>query len=243
MPYNAAAPLEKMIEKLAMRSSLLDGDRAALISLPHSIASYDPGSYIIRDGDIAVRCIVLISGFAFRHKITRHGGRQIVSIHMPGDIINLNNIHIGLSDYNVQAVTSCTAVTIPVKDLQELLIDNSAISAAFFTISLVEASSYREWMLNLGRRDARGRVSHLLCEFAVKLDTLGIGPGQSYDLPMTQEQIGDAVGLSAVHVSRTLKSLAQDGLITMNKRGIGLPNWNRLKDEAGFNARYLHISE
>jgi CRP-like cAMP-binding protein len=108
---------------------------------------------------------------------------------------------------------------------------------------MVEASIYREWLLNNGRRDARARIAHLLCELVVRSDALGINLGGNYNLPMTQEQIGDAVGLTAVHVNRTLKSLSNDGLITLTGRGISFPDWDRLKDEAGFNSRYLHMSQ
>ncbi|WP_416366544.1 Crp/Fnr family transcriptional regulator [Sphingomonas aurantiaca] len=84
-------------------------------------------------------------------------------------------------------------------------------------------------------------MGHLLCELAVRLEVSGIGSGQAYDLPMTQEQLGDAVGITAVHVNRSLKSLARDGLINQVGRRISFPNWNRLKDAVGFNARYLYV--
>lgn len=128
----------------------------------------------------------------------------------------------------------------PKNEVLSLANQRFALGSAFIRTSLIEASIYREWILNNGRRDARTRISHLLCELAVRLDVSGIAPGQAYDLPMSHEQLRDTVSMTPVQVNRSLKSLALDGLIEQSGRRIGFPNWNRFKDEAGFNDRYLH---
>jgi CRP-like cAMP-binding protein len=96
-------------------------------------------------------------------------------------------------------------------------------------------------VLNIGRRDARSRLAHLLCEFAVRLEALGLAPDRGYELPMTQEQLADATGLTSVHVNRVLKSLESEGLITRNRRNISFPDWQRLREVGDFNSRYLHL--
>jgi CRP-like cAMP-binding protein len=106
---------------------------------------------------------------------------------------------------------------------------------------LVEASIFREWVLNVGRRDSRARIAHLLCELAVRLNEEGLAKDYGYDLPMTQEQIADAVGLTPVHVNRTLKALEEDGLVIRTKRNISFPEWQRLRSVGDFNQRYLHL--
>jgi CRP-like cAMP-binding protein len=106
---------------------------------------------------------------------------------------------------------------------------------------LVEASIFREWVLNVGRRDAKTRVSHLLCELAVRLDAEGLADHYSYELPMTQEQLADAVGLTPVHVNRTLKALEAEGLIVRSKKSVSFPDLMRLRSAGDFNQRYLHL--
>lgn len=236
-------PLARMAHKLASHANISIDEHASLLSLPHILRSFEPGSYLVREGDVSDHCSVLVSGFAMRHKISREGLRQIVSIHIPGELLDLQRIHLGTADHNVQTLTLCQVAKIPHFAIQALALDRLNVGNALFASTLVEASIYREWMLNIGRRNARTRIAHLLCEFAIRLDRHDLAPGQAYELPMTREQIGDAVGLTAVHVSRTLKSLTDDGLINQNKRGLSFPDWSKLKEEAGFNARYLHLPE
>jgi CRP-like cAMP-binding protein len=104
-------------------------------------------------------------------------------------------------------------------------------------------SIYREWIMNIGRRNARTRVAHLLCEFAARLDAQGAAPGQPYKLPMSQAQLGDALGLTAVHVNRTIKGLIKDGLVTQDHRIIAFPAWDILKIEADFDSGYLQLGD
>jgi len=141
----------------------------------------------------------------------------------------------------VQTLTHADVATIPRTALRELARSRSAIGNAIFVSTLVEGSISREWTLNIGRRDARSRLAHFLCEFAIRLDVVGLTPGQGYELPMSQEQLGDALGLTAVHVNRTIKSLEADGLITRNRRRISFPRWDALRELADFSSRYLHL--
>ena len=232
-----------MVNKLSIHVSLSDLERAAVQGLPHSVRYFESGSYIARDGDLTDHCTVLLSGFAFRHKITGQGLRQILSILIPGDIINLQQLYLDAADHNVQTLTPCKIATIPQVALRTMASDRTAIADALIASTMVDASIYREWMVNIGRRDARTRLAHLLCEFAARLDVQGIAPGQPYELPMTQEQLGDAIGLTTVHVNRTLRGLIKDGLVFQNKRGITFPEWEIFMVEADFNSRYLHLRD
>ena len=115
-----------------------------------------------------------------------------------------------------------------------------AIGAAIIKSTLVEASIVREWVVNVGRRDARERIAHLLCEFAVRLEMRGLSPG-GFELPMTQEQLADATGLTPVHVNRVLKALEAEGLITRQRRHIQFPDWRALQQAGDFSRQYLHL--
>ena len=235
-------PLVRMVDKLALLAPISVEDRVSLLELPYASRFFEAGSYLLRDGDTPDQCSMLVSGLAYCHKISVEGMRQIVSIHIPGEICDLQQLHLATADNNVQTLTRCEVVTIAHKALRRLAAERPSVAHAFFVTTIVELSMTREWMLNIGRRDARARIAHLLCEFAFRLDKYGLPPGQAYELPMTQEQLADALGLTAVHVNRILKGLVNDGLIVHSRRGVTIPDWAVLVAEGGFNSRYLHLN-
>jgi CRP-like cAMP-binding protein len=184
-----------------------------------------------------------VSGFAYRQKLTGDGSRQIVGLQIPGDPLDLQNLFLDVSDHSLQMLTRGEVAFVDRVDLQKLARTRPAVAHAIVVKILVEASIFREWVLNVGRRDAQARVAHLLCELGVRLDSEGLAEDYGYALPMTQEQLADAVGLTSVHVNRTLKSLEADGLIRRTKRIISFPDWKRLREVGDFNQRYLHLDQ
>ncbi len=185
-------------------------------------------------------CSVLMDGFAFRQKFTGDGARQIIALCIPGDAVDLQNMFLNIADHGVQMLTSGTVADLRRSDLQDLVMARPAIGAAIIKSTLVEASIVREWVVNVGRRDARERIAHLLCEFAVRLEMRDLSSG-GFELPMTQEQLADATGLTPVHVNRVLKGLEADGLITRQRRHIQFPDWRALQQAGDFSRQYLHL--
>ena len=181
------------------------------------------------------------SGFAFRHKIAGNGGRQILSIHMRGDLIDLQNSLLGVADHNVQMMTDGTVALIPIQAIVDLAFSQPGVGMAMWYETLVEGSIFREWILNVGRRDAFTGIAHLLCEFAMRAEAAEIGNAVSYELPLTQEQLADAVGLTPVHVNRTLMRLQEEGHIRRSQRIIEIDDWQNLAKVADFEPRYLHF--
>ena len=155
--------------------------------------------------------MVLVDGFAFRQKVTGDGSRQILAVCIPGDAVDLQNMFLDVSDHSVQLLTQSHVADVPREALQELVLTQPAIGTAIIQLTLVEASILREWVVNVGRRDARERIAHILCEFAVRLESRGLAGDHGFELPMTQEQLADATGLTSVHVNRVLKGLEADG--------------------------------
>lgn len=234
-------PLELFLRKLELNVQLAEDDRRAVLALPHRTRTVEAQTYLTREGDLPTVCGVIGSGFAYRQKLTGDGVRQIVAIHIPGDAVDLQHLFLDVADHSVQMLTRGQVAFVPRKDLQDLLDARPAVRHAILISILVEGSIFREWVLNVGRRDARTRLAHLLCEFAIRMEAQGMTNGGGFDLPITQEQLADAVGLTPVHVNRTLKALEADGLITRNKRNITFPSWERMRDVADFNPRYLHL--
>lgn len=235
-------PLDLLVRKLAIHAPLDEADRAAILALPYTLRTVDPHTYTTREGDVPGPCAVVVSGFAFRQKLTGDGARQIVSIHVPGEPLDFQHLFLDVADHSVQTLTRAELAFIARRDLQALARERPAVGHAILVSILVEASIFREWVLNVGRRDARGRVAHLLCEFALRLKAYGLAEQYGYELPMSQEQLADAIGLTAVHVNRTLKALEEEGLIKRQRRFVSFPDWERLRSAADFSERYLHLS-
>jgi CRP-like cAMP-binding protein len=184
----------------------------------------------------------MLSGYSVRHKIVAGGHRQIVAIHMKGEMVDLQNSLLGIADHSVQMLTSGQVVMIPREEVQRIAFDRPAIGKAMWLDTLIDASIFREWIANVGRRDARTRIAHLLCEFALRLKVAGLGEDTNYQLPMTQEQLGDATGLTSVHVNRTIKQLEGEALIErVSPRSIAIGDWKKLAEVGDFDPAYLHL--
>jgi len=216
-------------------------DREAVLNLPFRLRRMDPGSYLVREGSLPAQCGVLVEGFAFRQKTTGEGARQIMAVCVPGDAVDLQNIFLDISDHAVQMLTQGVIADVPRAALQELVLTRPGVGRAIIQLTLVEASILREWVVNVGRRDARERIAHLLCEFAVRLEVRGLAADHGFELPMTQEQLADATGLTSVHVNRVLKGLEADGLITRQRRHVSFGDWRALQDAGDFTRTYLHV--
>ena len=235
--------LAPMLRKLSKWSSFNEQDQQAVLALPHETRSIGKGNYLVRDGDRPKRSCVLLSGFAYRHKVVGNGGRQILAVHMSGDVVDLQNSLLRIADHDVQALTDAEVAFIPAEAIRELAFSRPAVGMAMWYDTLVDASVHREWTANVGRRDARTRMAHLLCEFGVRLQDAGLGSLCSYEMPMTQEQLADATGLTSVHVNRTLKSLDREGLTQRTLRSVSIEDWDTLAKAGDFDTRYLHLAD
>lgn len=234
-------PLSGFLRDLTAHMPLDSADQESILGLPHRLRSLDAGSYLVREGSLPLHCGVLVEGFAFRQKTTGDGARQILAVCVPGDAVDLQNIFLDISDHAVQMLTRGVIADVPREALHELVLGRPAIGRGIIQLTLVEASVLREWVVNVGRRDARERIAHILCEFAVRLEVRGLASGNGFELPMTQEQLADATGLTPVHVNRVLKGLEADGLITRRRRQIHYSNWRALQDAGDFSRTYLHV--
>jgi CRP-like cAMP-binding protein len=239
-PEHAFANLLRQLER---HSVLSEEDRQSLLALPYHLRRLDLGSYLVREGDEPTHCGLLVSGYAFRQKLTGAGARQILAVCLPGDAVDLQNIFLDVSDHSVQLLTRSEVADIPREALQELVLARPALGTAIIALTLVEASILREWVVNVGRRDARARIAHILCEFAVRLEARELATGEGFELPMTQEQLADATGLTSVHVNRVLRSLETEGLISRRRRYIQFTDWRALQNIGDFSRRYLHIAD
>ena len=238
-----AGPLAPMLRKLEGWAFLNDEDRSALLALPHLLKTIEPHHYIVREGDRPTHSCLMLSGLTFRHKVVATGARQILAIHMSGDMVDLQNSLLGVADHSVQALTTSHVAFIPREAILQLAFAHPAVGQAMWYDTLVDGSMFREWIANVGRRDAKTRIAHLLCEFALRLEAAGLGNHTQWELPMTQEQLADCTGLTPVHVNRMLQSLGKEGLITRTRRSVTVNDWKALAKAGDFQSTYLHLPE
>lgn len=240
-PHETA--LQLLSRKLNLHHSLSLEDHRAILGLPHRIRRLEAQSYILREGDRPDRCAVLLQGYAFRHKLTGDGSRQILAINIPGEALDFQNLFLEEADHNVQMLSRGVIADIPRGAIEDLILSHPDVARAILITTLVEASIFREWAVNIGQRDSRSRIAHLLCEFAYRLNAQELNIDGTYELPITQEQLADATGLTPVHVNRVLQALQRERLIERDRRMIRFPSWERLQDVADFNPRYLHTQD
>jgi CRP-like cAMP-binding protein len=183
----------------------------------------------------------MLRGWAARYKTLRDGSRQIVDFVIPGDFCDLHVALLSEIDHGMVALTDCDLARIDKEQIAELTSENSRIVRAMWWSTLVDQSILREWVLNVGRRDAYGRLGHLFCEMHFRMKRAGLVEDDQLPLPVTQAELADATGLTAIHVNRTLRRLRSEGLIETRGGTLTILDVPALRKAAGFNPAYLHI--
>jgi CRP-like cAMP-binding protein len=233
-------PFGRLIRKLERLSTLDDADRDAIRRMPFRTRALPPHAYLLRERDVPTECGLLIEGYACRSTMLRDGARQIVSFHLPGDMLDLQQLMLHAADHDLQTITPAVVAWVPADSLRVLIRDHAAVGRALWHDCLIDAAILREWVLNLGRRDAKARIAHLLCEFVTRIESVGLGIPQSFPLPMTQEVVADATGLTPIHVNRMMSAMRADGLLARNGRELRIADWAGLRAVADFDPAYLH---
>ncbi|MDB5694781.1 MAG: Crp/Fnr family transcriptional regulator [Sphingomonas bacterium] len=233
------ATLEPLVRKLALHSDLLREEREALLSLRFERRPLRAHAQLFRGVDPALHCCVLLDGYAAGYKLLRDGSRQILNVLMRGDLVGIQRCLFQRADHEVEMLTDGTVATIAAADLQALMSAHSGLSRAIWSESLFHGAIQSEWIVNVGRRSASARLGHLLCELGVRNEQQGLGSRDQFELPLTQANIADCAGLTAVHINRTLRSLDEAGLIRRGRGRVTIPDWAGLTRMAGFDEQYL----
>jgi CRP-like cAMP-binding protein len=240
MTADSHSPNTLMIRKLESIFTLADEEKQALQDLPIQTLSLKAGQDIVRIGDRPSQSCLILEGFTCVYKLTSEGKRQIMALHVPGDIPDLQSLHLKVMDNSIATISPCAVGFIQHEDLRHLCDRYPRLTAAFWRETLVDASIFREWLLNIGRREAYTRMAHLLCEFLMRLKAVGLVEDGSFELPITQAELADAIGTSSVHVNRVLQALRADGLIQTKRTQVSVPDWEKLKEAGEFDPLYLH---
>jgi CRP-like cAMP-binding protein len=230
-----------LIRKLESIAPLAPEEKAALLRLPLRLKTLPAHQDIVRAGDSPSESCLIVAGFAYRYILTAKGKRQILSFHISGDILDLQSLHLSVMDHSLATLAPSSLAFISHDDLRSLMRSHPRLGELLWRDTLIDAAIFRQWMVGLGRREAYGRIAHVLCELLVRSRAVELVQDHAFTLPVTQAELGDAFGLSTVHVNRVLQDLRGDGLITLHSGSLKVLDWDGLKKAGEFDPTYLHL--
>ena len=231
-----------LIRKLEGFAPLSRDDKRLLDEVIASSHEVKARTELIREGEAPASVKLVLEGFACRYKATVEGKRQIMAFLVPGDFCDLHVFVLKQMDHTIATLSPCRVVEIARSKVLELT-ERPAIARALWWAALVDEATLREWLLNIGQREAPQRIAHLLCELLLRLRAVGLANGDSYTLPITQAELGDTVGVTTVHANRSLQTLRDAGLITLKNKQLVILDAKRLGEFSGFNSNYLHLDQ
>ena len=239
----AARALEKFVAKASRRSSLNEAQRRLLLDLPFHVLEVGTNRDFVRLGEKVSHACLVASGLTGRFGQTRDGARQIAALHIPGDMADLHSVVVPEAASALQALAPSTIMRSPHEALKAAAREHPAIAEAFWRECVIDGAVMAETVLSLGRRNAISRMAHLLCELVCR-HNLSASPTEfDFPFPATQMHLADVLGLTPVHVNRTLRSLREGGAVTVSHRRIQVHDWRRLAALGDFEPNYLQLGE
>ncbi|MDP8919544.1 MAG: Crp/Fnr family transcriptional regulator [Pseudomonadota bacterium] len=242
MYLSDAFAVHPLVARLHVSGGLTDQHVAALSAVSCETASYPAGHQIFRAGDRPGRGLLLLEGFVSNSKVVENGKRQIMSLHIPGDLpVQMMHPDWAL-DVDISAVSACKLACFDPGEIWAVCQEHPQISWALWECALITASIHREWIVNVGHRPAVSRLAHLFCETMTRLEAAGLARDDGCDLPLTHVQLSDATGLSRVQVTRSMKELRQRDLIKFENGRLTIRDRKGLAEVGGFRPDYLYIA-
>ena len=228
------------IAKLQSAGPLPSADKTLLLDLFKNTVSLRPRRDLVREGEKPDRVHLMIEGWACRYKLLSDGSRQITAFLIPGDFCDTHITIFDEMDHSISSLTDCKVAEVSREAMAELT-DRPAIARALWWASLVDEATLRAWIVNMGRREALVRIAHVICELHARLRNVGLGSEEAFELPLTQEELADALGLTAVHINRTLKELRVQQVMSFKRQNIIIEDMAALRRMADFDPNYLHL--
>jgi CRP-like cAMP-binding protein len=233
-------PTACLIAKLSLRDRVSDKEMGVLASAIEAVESLPAGTVLVRAGETLSRSILLVDGLVARFKDMADGGRQITELHVAGDFLDLHGFLLKRLEHDVGALSAVRVAYVPHHRLRTITESEPHLARLLWLSTLIDTEILREWTLSMGRRSAIARIAHLVCELKVRLQMVGLGNGSSLPLPITQADVGDATGLTSVHVNRMLRALRDEGVLTWRGGEAIIHDWDRLQHLAEFDPSYLY---
>lgn len=233
-PSTLLAKLEGVID-------LTEAEAEAARSLPARRLRLAAGETLRRAGDKPTSSFLIVEGLVATAKI-EDGRRSILNVSVPGDVPGLSSLYLRVLDVDLVAIDDCELAVYQHDDLRPLCLHHPRLAVTLWSWTLVTASIYGEWIVNVGHRSAPRRIAHLFCELVIRLEAVGLADRSGCELPLTQIHLGEATGLSPAHVNRTLRDLRQEGILIVSGGRLSILDWDRLVTLAQFRPDYLYLS-
>lgn len=228
-----------LVRKLGAYVALSDPEIAILEGFHKHRRTFVDRIDMVYEGQVDSSAFIIASGWACSYKILRGGGRQIVDFEIPGDILGLRGALFRTADHSAEPLNKVRASEVKIKALLSAFETCPRLAAAILWAASSDEAIVVERLVSLGRRDAAERVAHLFLELGARLKLVGLATANSYECPLSQYILADALGLSAVHINRVLRQLREDGLMTFRDGTVTFNNLDELVALAGFDKAYL----
>ncbi|MDB5506807.1 MAG: Crp/Fnr family transcriptional regulator [Devosia sp.] len=234
-------PAASLLKKLRCRDTISVDEERIVEAMLEGQSVIDVRVDFIREGDRPVASTLLVEGYAARYRMVESGARQITAIHVPGDFVDFHSFLMKEMDHGVATLTPCRVARVPHATLKSISETQSHLMRMFNLMALIDGAIHREWLVCMGRLPAPAHAAHLFCEIYMLLQAVGLARDFAFSFPVTQDNLADMLGLSPVHVNRTLQELRRKDLIEWQGEVLRFPDWDRIAQFAEFDDTYLHL--
>lgn len=235
--------VEKLLMKLRVRDDVSAMEEDILRTIIEPPVLMPSRSVVVKEGVLLERSALLVQGMLGRCKDMRDGQRQITEVHVPGDFADLHSFTLKRLDQDVVALNDCWISWVPHIALRDITENQPHLGRLLWLSTNLDAAIHRAWTVSLGRRDAPARLAHLLCELQVRLSIVGMADEDGYVLPLTQIDLAECLGLTAVHVNRVLRQLRERGFATFRGGRVTIQDFKGLRRLAEFSTDYLFLDK
>ena len=233
--------IDSLILNLEHRDHMTDDEKAHLRKLVTLERHFARGEDIVQERSRPKYSTLMLEGFSARYKLTQSGSRQITALHLPGDFVDLHAFPLRLMDHGIMAMSPCRVALVDHGYLTAITEGMPHLTRLFWLQTLIDGAMQRERIVAMGRKSAKSHLAHLFCELFVRLKVVKLTDGYSFNLPLTQQELSDVLGLSIVHLNKTLQTLRRDKVLTFEGEVVTILEWDRLSEIAEFDPTYLSL--
>lgn len=232
--------IEAHLKRVRARHAISEAEEAIIRDIVREIQTYPARKTLVHAGEPMNVSMILTRGITCRYKDLSEGQRQITELHIAGDFLDLHSFTLKRLDQNVMSLTPCRIALVPHENLTALTERNPRLTRLYWFSTNLDAAVHREWELSLGRRTALARCAHLFCELRFRMEIVGLTDSRGFDLPISQIDLSECLGLTPVHVNRSLRRLRELQLVTFQRGRVDIHDLAGLEDVAEFDPSYLY---
>ncbi|MCA0048143.1 Crp/Fnr family transcriptional regulator [Mesorhizobium sp. B283B1A] len=234
--------LEPLYLQLSQHDDLSNEEKALLAETVVFGRDFEKGQDLVSTGSRPAYSTMLLDGLAARYKVLEDGGRQFTSLQVPGDFVDLHAFLLRKMDHGIVALSPCRVMFADHSKLKAITEHAPHLARLLWLDTLVDGAIHREWIVAMGRRSKTSHLAHLICELFVRLQVVKRTSGMSFNLPLSQAEMADVLGLSVVHMNRVIGSLKKTKVISWVNHTVTILDWDQLAELAEFDPTYLSMN-